>query len=49
LRKYGCDCSGAYPASDFLSDNGFYLPSGSGLTEKDIQRVCALISGFGTR
>ncbi|MDR2055510.1 MAG: DegT/DnrJ/EryC1/StrS family aminotransferase [Desulfovibrio sp.] len=46
LRKYGCDCSGEYPASDFLADNGFYLPSGSGLAEKDIRMICALIRDF---
>ncbi|MDR1398081.1 MAG: DegT/DnrJ/EryC1/StrS family aminotransferase [Desulfarculales bacterium] len=46
LSKYGCDCSGSYPLSDFLADNGFYLPSGSGLTEEDIDRVCSLIAGF---
>jgi perosamine synthetase len=46
LRKFGCACSGKYPASDLLADNGFYLPSGSGLGEKDIARVCALIREF---
>lgn len=47
LRKYGCDCSGEWPVSDFLADNGLYLPSGSGLTEEDIARVCGLIRDFG--
>ncbi|MDR3362812.1 MAG: DegT/DnrJ/EryC1/StrS family aminotransferase [Desulfovibrio sp.] len=46
LRKYGCDCSGGYPVSDFLADNGLYLPSGSGLAEKDIRMICALIRNF---
>ena len=46
LRKYGCDCGGAYPVSDMLADNGFYLPSGSGLTEGDIDRVCNIIKEF---
>jgi perosamine synthetase len=46
LQKYGCDCSGEYPVSDFLADNGFYLPSGSGLAEKDIRMICALIRNF---
>ncbi len=46
LRKYGCDCSGNYPVSDFLADHGFYLPSGSGLAESDITRVCNIIMAF---
>ncbi|MDR1685927.1 MAG: hypothetical protein LBR82_05740 [Desulfovibrio sp.] len=46
LRNYGCDCSDAYPASDFLADNGLYLPSGSALEERDIQRVCGEIAAF---
>jgi len=43
LLKYGCDCSGSYDVTDWLSDNGFYLPSGSGLTKDDISRICELI------
>lgn len=46
LQDFGCDCSGTYPVSDFLADNGFYLPSGSGLTEADIDRVCSHIADF---
>lgn len=40
LKKYGCDCSGSYPVSVNLSKNGLYLPSGSGLTDEDIQFIC---------
>jgi len=47
LAKYGCDCSGNYQVTVYLSENGFYLPSGSGLTESDIARICELIIGFG--
>jgi len=43
LADYGCDCKGEYPVTDWLSENGFYLPSGSGLTEPDIARICGLI------
>ncbi|MDR2054630.1 MAG: DegT/DnrJ/EryC1/StrS family aminotransferase [Desulfovibrio sp.] len=43
LKKYGCDCAGRYPVSDFLADNGLYLPSGSGLEETDIRHICKLI------
>jgi perosamine synthetase len=49
LQKYGCDCSGSYPVSDKLADTGLYLPSGSGLTEESIRRVCAIIRNFGGR
>ena len=41
LKKYGADCSGAFPVSERLSENGFYLPSGSSLTEGQINAVCA--------
>jgi perosamine synthetase len=46
LRQFGCDCSGDYPTSDFLADNGLYLPSGGGLAETDIRHVCELIYDF---
>lgn len=46
LADFGCDCSGAFPVSDFLADNGLYLPSSSSLTENDIDRICALIYAF---
>jgi perosamine synthetase len=40
LKKYGCDCSGAYPVCEGLTANGFYLPSGSNLTEEEIAFIC---------
>lgn len=46
LRKYGCAHTQKYPVSDFLADNGFYLPSGSGLAEGDIMRVCDAVKTF---
>lgn len=46
LKDFGCDCSGEYPVCDFLADNGLYLPSGSGLSESDIQMICRLIHTF---
>ena len=46
LRKYGCDCSGEYPVSELLADNGFYLPSASSLSEDDISYICQTISDF---
>ena len=46
LVQYGCDCSDDYPVTDWLSESGFYLPSGSGLIEPDIARICELIVSF---
>ena len=46
LKDYGCDCFGDYKVTDYLSESGFYLPSGSGLTEKDIKRICNEIIKF---
>lgn len=46
LKKFGCDCIGCYPVTDMLSDRGFYLPSGSGLTEEDIKLICDKIKLF---
>jgi len=46
LRKYGCDCTDSYPVTDWLSANGFYLPSGSNLTEKEIVYICEVIRAF---
>lgn len=46
LIKYGCDCSGEYPVTNFLSDNGFYLPSASNLSVEDITRICNVIKEY---
>ncbi|WP_034445959.1 DegT/DnrJ/EryC1/StrS family aminotransferase [Butyrivibrio sp. AE2032] len=46
LKKYGCDCSGEYPVTDLLSENGFYLPSASNLNEEDIAHICGVIHEF---
>ena len=46
LAKFGCNCKDEYPVTDLLSKNGFYLPSGSGLSEQDIVRICDLIISF---
>jgi perosamine synthetase len=39
LAKYGCDVSGEYPVTDELARKGLYLPSGSGLSEADLDRT----------
>lgn len=43
LQKYGCDCRGDYPISNWLAENGLYLPSSSGLKEYQIMRICEII------
>jgi perosamine synthetase len=43
LRNYGCDCSGDYPITDLLSENGFYLPSSSQLIEANVDRIATVI------
>lgn len=46
LYDYGCDCNGEYPVSDWLHENGFYLPSASGLDEDTIRNICRVIINF---
>jgi len=46
LEKYGCDMSGNYPVSDFLTKNGLYLPSASNLSKEKIQHICQKIKEF---
>jgi perosamine synthetase len=46
LKKFGCDCLGQYPVTDWLTENGFYLPSGSNLTEEVISGICQIIKAF---
>lgn len=46
LIKYGCDCSDTYPITDWLTENGFYLPSASSLTEETIKYICNVIKEF---
>lgn len=43
LARYGVDVSGQYPVTDELSRKGLYLPSGSGLTEQQIERVTSTL------
>ena len=46
LRDYGCDCSGEFPVTDWLTENGFYLPSASNLDEDTIIYICEQIRAF---
>lgn len=46
LQKFGCDCSGDYPVTDWLTENGFYLPSASCLKEEEISYIAQAIAEF---
>jgi perosamine synthetase len=46
LKDYGCDVSGSYPVSDWLTANGFYLPSASNLGKEKIEYICRKIKEF---
>lgn len=46
LKDFGCDCSGEYPVTDWLTENGFYLPSASSLTEEQIKHICEVIKEY---
>jgi len=46
MKKFGCECGGEYPVCDWLTENGFYLPSSSGLTEEQITYISKLIADF---
>jgi perosamine synthetase len=41
--KMGLFRGESYPVAEVLSRKGLYLPSGSGLTEEQIQEVCGAI------
>lgn len=46
MKDFGCDCSGEYPVCEWLTENGFYLPSGSGLSEENIVIISDIICGL---
>ena len=46
MKDYGCDCSGDYPVSDWLTQNGFYLPSASNLSKDDIDYICNILNEY---
>lgn len=39
LRDYGCDYNDSFYITEWLGDNGLYLPSGSGLSKEQIEYV----------
>lgn len=43
LKHLGCDCNEKYTITDFLTENGCYLPSASNLTEREIRNICKII------
>jgi len=46
LLDAGCDGTAKYPVSDWLTENGLYLPSASNLQEDTIAFICGLIKEF---
>jgi len=48
LKKYlgNKEESDHYPVSDYLTENGLYLPSGSALTKSGIESICECIKSF---
>ena len=47
LKQYGCHMRGDYTVTEWLSENGMYLPSSSGLCDEDIRYVCDAIANIG--
>lgn len=46
LKDFGCDCSEEYPVTDWLTENGFYLPSASNLDEDTIKEICQTLKEY---
>lgn len=46
LKKYGCDIVDEYPVTDWLTENGVYIPSATSLTEEQIKYICDVIKEF---
>lgn len=46
MADFGCDCTGEYPVCEWLTENGFYLPSASSLTEEQIEFICNIVRDF---
>ena len=46
LADFGWGCSGEYIVTDWLNENGFYLPSASNLDEETIKNICRVIKEF---
>ena len=46
MADYSCDCNDSYPVCDWLTANGFYLPSASNLNKETIKWICTVIKDF---
>jgi perosamine synthetase len=46
LKKYGCAASDKFPVTDWLTENGCYLPSASNLPEETIVFICNEIKNY---
>jgi perosamine synthetase len=48
LAKHGCLTNGYYPVTEWLTENGFYLPSATHLKKTTIEFICNEITRFGS-
>lgn len=46
LIDFGCDSTGNYPVCEWLTKNGFYLPSASSLQMEDVEYICQTVKQF---
>ncbi|MBZ0200002.1 MAG: DegT/DnrJ/EryC1/StrS family aminotransferase [Ignavibacteriaceae bacterium] len=46
LLQYGCKCKGNFSISEWLEENGMYLPSGSNLHQRQIELICSQIKKY---
>lgn len=46
LKRFGCNCDGAYPITEHITISGLYLPSASSLTEDKIKYICQTIKQY---
>jgi len=47
LKKYGCETVEGFPVTEWLTENGLYLPSATNLKEETIEFISAEIIRFG--
>lgn len=46
LKNYGCCTDGDFSVTEWLSENGLYLPSATNLTGEIIDYICSMIKDF---
>ena len=46
LKNYGCGTDGDFSVTEWLSENGLYLPSATNLSGDTIDYICSMIREF---